>query len=150
MSLFGRERGEAMAAMKPQEVFVGTVNGMKFEVFGISLTLRRQADFRKWTTLLQTIGASPMLVEAFLQEGYTFGKLLGEIMTAIDINKSKIKGKSGGSPGNPMEQPGGAPGASPDMMSQVPSAANTPQGGLAAAFGGNAGQMQMPSSQALT
>jgi hypothetical protein len=154
VSLFDRDRGEALAALKPQEVFVNTVNGLKFEVFGISLTLRRQADFRKWTTLLQTVGASPVLTEAFLQEGYTFGKLLGEIMTAIDINKSKIKGSEAAlPPAGPqgpgtMEQPGGAPGASPDMMSQVPAAANVPQGGLAAAFG-SAGGMNMPSSQAI-
>lgn len=152
VSLFDRERGEALAALKPQEIFVGVVNGLKFEVFGISLTLRRQADYRKWTTLLQVIGASPVMIEAFLKEGYTFGKLLGEIMTAIDVNKSKIK-ESGGAKAAAqpaMQQPGGAPGAGPDMMSQVPQASNTPEGGLAAVFGGNGGQMGMPSSQALT
>src|SRR3990167_6736684 len=46
VALFGKERGEELAQLEPQEVFVQTVNGMKFEVFGISLTLRRQADFR--------------------------------------------------------------------------------------------------------
>lgn len=158
ISLFGRERGEALAALKPQEIFISVVNGMKFEVFGISLTLRRQADFRKWTTLLQVIGASPVLTEAFLKEGYSFGKLLGEIITAIDVNKTKIKDDSAGegqlpapqAPGPAMEQPGGAPGAQPDMMSQVPNPANTPQGGLAAVFSGAAGGMGMPSSQAIS
>jgi hypothetical protein len=151
VSLFGRDRGEAMAAMKPQEVFVSTVNGMKFEVFGISETLRRQADFRKYTTFMQVMGASPMFMEAYLQAGYTFDKLLEQVMTAIDINKSKLKGKGGGyAPSNPMEQPGGAPGASPNMMSQQPSPANVPQGGLAAVFGGaGPNQMQQPSAQAL-
>ena len=149
-SLFGVERGEQMAAMKPQEVFVGTVNGMKFEVFGISETLRRQADFRKYTTFMQVMGASPMFMEAYLQAGYTFDKLLEQVMTAIDINKSKLKGKSGsGAPSPTMQQPGGAPGASPDMMSQQPSPANVPQGGLAAAFGNGGGQMAQPSSQAM-
>jgi hypothetical protein len=154
ISLFGRERGEALAQLKPQEVFVSCVNGLKFEVFGISLTLRRQADFRKWTTLLQVIGAAPVLIEAFLKEGYDFGKLLGEIMTAVDVNKSKIKSaKPGGGPAgtgaSAMAQPGGAPGAAPNPMSQVPSAANTPQGGLSAAFGGQQGAMNAPSAQAI-
>lgn len=153
VSLFGRERGEELAQLEPQEVFVQTVNGMKFEVFGISLTLRRQADFRKWTTLLQTIGASEMLIEAFLQK-YSFEKLLGEIMTAIDLNKTKIEQDKSAQPapgGAPLAQPGGAPGASPDMMSQIPEAAGQPMGGnsLAATFAGVGNQMNMPSSQAI-
>lgn len=154
VSVFGREDGERLAALKPQEVFVSCVSGLKFEVFGISLTLRRQADFRKWTTLLQVIGASPVLIEAFLKEGYDFGKLLGEIMTAVDVNKSKLKGKAPAAPAaqpqSPtMQQPGGAPGSQTNAMSQVPSAANTPTGGLAAAFGGQQGSMNMPSAQAM-
>lgn len=156
-SLFGAERGEALAQLEPQDVFVHTINGFKFEVFGISLALRRQADFRKWTTLLQVIGGSQMLIEAFLQK-YSFEKLLGEIMTAIDLNKEKIKadspvsGQSAGAPqaqGQAAMQPGAqqpAPGGGPDQMSQVPSAAQTPQG-LAAAFLGH--QMNQPSAQAL-
>lgn len=150
ISLFGKERGEALAALEPQDVFVAVVNGMRFEVFGISLTLRRQGDYRKWTTLLQTIGASEMLIEAFLQK-YSFEKLLGEIMTAIDLNKSKIQaaninGDGGGQqqppqpqmPGGAMAQPGGAPGASPNMMSQQPqSGAQNAQNALGAVFGGS-------------
>lgn len=155
-SLFGVKRGEVLSQMEPQDVFVSTINGMKFEVFGISLTMRRQADFRKWTTLLQVIGASQTLTEAFLQK-YSFEKLLGEIMTAVDINKSKIQNdassQEGGGHGGiqTMSQPGGAPGASPDQMSQIPSPTNIPQngGGLAAAFSGVSNQMGMPSSQAI-
>lgn len=164
ISLFGKDRGEALSQLEPQEVFVATINGMKFEVFGISLTLRRQADFRKWTSLLQVIGGSEMLIEAFLQK-YSFEKLLGEIMTAIDLNKAKIQADSPVSgqgaptpagpqaPGGPsaaMQQPGGAPGASPNAMSQVPQAANAPSANpLAAAFHGTGGQMGMPSAQAI-
>lgn len=127
ISLFGKERGLQLSQLEPQEVFVQTVNGYRFEVFGISLTLRRQADFRKWTTFLQTIGSSEPFIEAFLQK-YSFEKLLGEIMTALDINKDKIAndepetppGMPNELPPNPMEQPGGAPGAVPNQMSQVP------------------------------
>ncbi len=152
VSLFGRERGEELAQMEPQDVFVQTVSGFKFEVFGISLTLRRQADFRKWTTLLQTIGASEVMIEAFLQK-YSFEKLLGEIMTAIDLNKSKIEQDQAALPaggGQAMQQPGGAPGAAPNQMSQIPSAAAQPaQNPLEAAFSGIQNQMNMPSSQAI-
>lgn len=151
-SIFGKERGEQLAQLEPQEVFVNTINGVKFEVFGISLTMRRQADFRKWTTMLQVIGGSQTLTEAFLQK-YSFEKLLGEILTAIDINKSKIEVDSpvsGNGQGQPVASVPGqaqpnAPPQGPNTMSQVPSAANVPQGGsLAAAFNGTGGQMGMP------
>jgi hypothetical protein len=160
VSLYGKQRGEELSQLEPQDVFVGVVNGMKFEVYGISLTLRRQADFRKWTTLLQVIGGSEVLIEAFVAK-YSFEKLIGEIMTAIDLNKSKIEhdnvATDQGAPAAPapaqasMEQPGGAPGATPDKMSQVPSPANIPQagGGLAAVFSGVGNQMNMPSAHAL-
>jgi hypothetical protein len=158
ISLYGKKRGEELSQLEPQDVFVGVVNGMKFEVFGISLTLRRQADFRKWTTLLQVIGGSEILIEAFVAK-YSFEKLIGEIMTAIDLNKSKIEHDAQEAPAAgpaqqgaaPMEQPGGAPGATPDKMSQIQSPANIPKagGGLAAVFSGVGNQMNMPSSQAL-
>lgn len=142
ISVFGEERGTQLSNIEPQDVFVDTVNGCKFEVFGISLALRRQADFRKYTTLLQVIGSSEVLIEAFMQR-YDFAKYLGEIMTALDINKTKIENediKAANSMGaafqnqNPdqaaMAQPGGAPGAGPNMASQVPQAANQPGGDI--------------------
>lgn len=150
-SLFGVERGEQLAALEPQDVFVSTVNGMKFEVFGISITLRRQADFRKWTTLLQTVSASPVLTEAFLQK-YSFENFLGEVMTALDIDKSKISNQDpAASPVAEVKQAadGPIPMNGPDAMSQVPSAANIPQeSSLASILGG--AQMNMPSAQAMS
>lgn len=148
ISLFGKRRGEELSKMEPQDVFVATVNGMKFEVFGISLALRRQADFRKWTTFMQIIGASEPMIEAFLAK-YSFEKLLGEVMTALDLNKMKIQADGGGAPAGPspaLAQPGGAPGAGPQPMTQIPAAANTPQGGLAAVFSGQGNSMNMPAA----
>ncbi len=153
-SLFGEERGKELAQMEPQDVFVATVNGMKFEVFGISLTLRRQADFRKWTTLMQTIFASEPLTEAFISK-FSIDKFLGEVMTSLDIDKSKIANdesagppQGGGSPADPLAQPGAAPGAMPQAMSQIPSGANTPQGGgLAGMMAGM--QMNSPGANAI-
>lgn len=152
-SLFGPERGEELSSMEPQDVFVETINGMKFEVYGISLTLRRQADFRKWTTFLQTISSSEAMLEAFLEK-YSFKKLLGEIMSALDLNKTKIEEdtkvlNAGPAQGDPLAQPGGAPGASPDMASQVPSASGPGVGmdALSQAFSGISGQMNMPQAR---
>lgn len=132
-SLFGAERGAELAQMEPQDVFVETVNGCKFQVFGISLTLRRQADFRKWTTLLQVIGGSEVLIEAFLQR-YSFEKFLGEIMIALDIDKSKIQNAEQEDPAGLDAASGAeAPGLGPDMASQQPS----PAGERQASGGGN-------------
>lgn len=89
-ALFGNERGEQISQMSPEEVFVNTVNGVKFEVFGITMTLSKAQDFTKMTTLLQTVGASEVLMEEFAKK-YDFGKLLGEMLTALDINKTKIE-----------------------------------------------------------
>lgn len=139
-SLFGEKRGLVLSQLEPQEVFVSVANGMKFEVFGISLTLRRQADFRKWTTLLQVVSGSEVLVEAFLQK-YSFEKFLGEVMTALDINKSKISADAApmppGMPGGAPAAPGGAepPAPGPNQVSQQPSAAKVTANPLAAAFG---------------
>ena len=143
ISLFGQERGTQLSTLDPQDVFVSVVNGFRFEVFGISLTLRRQADFRKWTTLLQVIGASEVLIEAFLAQ-YSFEKFLGEIMTALDIDKSKIQRKQQAAPAPQaaLSQPGGAPGATPNQMSQTP-AAPSQASPLAEVFAG----MSMPGAQ---
>lgn len=148
-SLFGAERGAELAAMDPEDVFVNTIGSMKFEVYGISLALSRQADFRKWTTLLQVVGGSEVLLEAFTEE-FSFSKLLGEVITAIDIDKSKIKNEdppaaAGG--GDPLAAITGAP----NGMSQTPAAADTgpggAQGNILSALIGN--QMNAPSSQAI-
>ena len=131
VALFGRKRAEEIKAMDPEDVFAQTVSGLKFEVFGLSMTLSKNADFRKLTTLLQTIGASEVMIEEFIKR-YDFGKLLGEIMTALDINKKKIEIDK--SQQQPAMTPQGAPmpGAQPNQMSQVPGAG---AGSLADIFG---------------
>ncbi len=143
ISLFGPERGEELSQMAPQDVFVNTVNGLKFEVYGITLTLGRNADFKKWMQLLQTIGSSEVLIEEFTKK-YDFGKLLGEILTSLDLSKKKIEldataQQMNAAPQGPapapqgaQAQPGGAPGAGPNPQSQIPQAA---AGSLASIFG---------------
>lgn len=135
ISLFGEQRGKELSQLDPQDVFVSTVNGYKFEVFGISQTLSKAQDFRKLTTLLQTIGASDVLIEEFIKK-YDFGKLLGEIMAALDIDRHKIAVEQqpqmmsqGGQPA-----PAGGAGMAPNQdMSQVPSVA---QSSMSDIFGG--------------
>ena len=127
VSLFGIQRGTELSQMDPQDVFVATVNGYKFQVYGISQTLSKQQDFRKLTTLLQTIGASDVLIEEFIKK-FDFGKLLGEIMTALNIDKNKIAipQQDGYSQGGQPAQAGGPRMGLNQDMSQVPAPANSP------------------------
>ena len=130
VSLFGSQRGEELSQMSPQDVFAATVNGVKFKVFGISLTLSKAQDFRKLTTLLQTIGAAPALMEEYLKK-YDLGKLLGEIMRALDLDTHKLEipravqmtmenpqegAPVEGAPNQMSQQPGAGSGSLADMM----------------------------------
>jgi hypothetical protein len=153
ISLFGKERGEQLSQLPAEEVFANTVGGIKFHVFGLGQTLSKQADFRKWTTFLQTIGASEVLIEAFIQKySNGFVKLLDEIMRSLGIDVSKLKDNPADAPAPKaqppaMMQPGAAPGASPNQMSQVPQApAGGAPSGLAALMGG----ASFPGSRALS
>lgn len=149
ISLFGPQRGEELSQMSPQDVFANTVNGIKFRVFGITMTLSKAQDFKKLTTLLQTIAASPALMEEFVKK-YDLGKTLGEIMTSLDIDKHKLEIPQ--TVQDTMQEP--APGqpdqGGPDEMSQVPQAG---AGSLADIFGGGSAlgipHSQFPGSPAL-
>lgn len=137
IALFGRARGEELSQLSPQDVFTATVDGIKFKVFGISLTLSKAQDFRKLTTLMQTIAGSEVLMEEFTKK-YDFGKYLGEVMTALDIDKHKLELPQA----NQMTmqaEPEAPPEQGPDMMSQIPQAG---AGSLADIFGGGAGMPQ--------
>ncbi len=150
-SLFGADRGEELWNLAPEDVFAATVNGLKFRVFGISLTLSKAQDFRKLTTLLQTIGASEVLIEEFAKK-YDFGKLLGEIMTSLNIDKHKLEiphvvQKTMAPPEQPAAPPQQAtPGQAPNQMSQVPGAG---AGSLQDMFSGGMPQTQFPASRAM-
>jgi hypothetical protein len=121
VSLFGPARGEELSQLAPQDVFAATVNGIKFRVFGISLTLSKAQDFRKLTTLLQTISASPVLMEEYMKK-YDLGKTLGEIMTALDIDKMKLEIPLAVQQ-TMMAPPEGMPEeGAPDLNSQTPQA----------------------------
>lgn len=144
VSLFGSQRGEELSQLSPEDVFAATVNGIKFRVFGISLTLSKAQDYRKLTTLLQTVFSNPMLVEEFVKK-YDPGHLLGEIMTSLDIDKHKLEIPQATQ--QTMQAPQGAPEmGGPDVNSQTPQAG---AGSLADMFGGPSfPQTQFPGSPA--
>lgn len=124
IGLFGPERGEELSQLSPQDVFASTVSGVRFRVYGISLTLAKSQDFRKLTQLLQIVFGNPLLAEQFLAK-YDPGKLLGEVMTSLDIDKHKLEIPEAvqmtmqePQQGDPMQAEMGGP----DVNSQIPQA----------------------------
>jgi hypothetical protein len=138
--VLGEQVAIKVGSLSQEERFAQVANGCKFKVFGLSSIMNKIQDFRKITTLLQTIAGSPDLVKEFTQS-FSFTKLMGEIMKSLDIDEEKIalddqerarleqerqqaqqlaaleaQGKGGGE-------------GQPDGMSQVPSASNIPQNG---------------------
>lgn len=126
----GIQTTNKMLMMTPEERFAETSQGHKFKVYGVTQTLNKQKDFRKLTSLLQTIGSSEVLVEAFIRK-FSFEKLLGEIVRSLDIEPGLIEQDevdqilSQVGPGL-MQGGGMPPGATPNMQSQIPQAATGP------------------------
>jgi hypothetical protein len=133
-SVLGPGAADTYLEMTPEERFAETVHGVKFRVNGISLTLKKSQDARKYMTLLQTLGGNEVLMEEFVKGGFDFGLLLKQIMQSLGIDIRAIemsqtekdimaKGSGGGAPAAaqpPGQGPGAAqPGTSPNDMSQV-------------------------------
>lgn len=139
IALIGKDRAVELAAMSPEERFKQTANGYKFRVFGISLILNKMKDFKKMTSLLQTIAGSQPLMEEFIKK-YDMGKLLTELMKSLDIDTVKLELDKVEQQAMMGMQAGGAP-PGPDMQSQIPQVAGmgnegNPGGPQPAAAGG--------------
>lgn len=126
-ALLGESKAKELKALSAEERFEKTINGHRFKVFGITQTLNKIKDFRKLTSLLQTISASPTLMEEFNKK-YDFGKLLGEIMRALDVNEDRIKLDETDGIMTAIGEGGQAPGADavsmPNEQSQTPQVAS--------------------------
>lgn len=149
VAIFGEQRGIELYNLDPEDVFAATVNGIKFRVYGISLTLSKSQDYRKLTTLLQTVFSNPALTEEFMKK-YDPALLLGEIMTSLDIDKNKLEIPQAVQ-ATMQSQGGESPEeGAPDTNSQIPQASS---GSLADMLGGGTElgipQTEFPGSPAL-
>lgn len=129
-ALIGTQKAAQLANLSPEKRFAETSQGHKFKVFGVSQTLNKQKDFRKLTSLLQTIGSSEVLVEAFTKE-YSFEKLLGEIIRSLDVEPGRIEQDALDQVmmqlgPELMAQGAAQPGSQPNVQSQIPQAATGP------------------------
>lgn len=125
----GEAQGNKLLGMSASEIFASAVKGLKFKVFGLSETLKKQANLRNYLMLLQTIGGSEPMTEAFVQK-YSFNKFLGNLMHLLGLEPERLEipkaeQETMSPSGPPAEAPpeGGAQGGA-DMMSQVPGAQN--------------------------
>lgn len=124
IALLGKERAVAISALSPEERFKETANGYKFKVFGISLILNKMKDFKKLTTLLQTIAGNQPLMEEFIKK-YDMGMLLTEIMKSLDIDIENLEIPEVEQRAMAKMQSGGAPPV-PNQQSQTPQMAGMP------------------------
>lgn len=140
-AVLGDDRALQVNRATPMKRFALTVSGHVFRVFGLTQTMNKIKDFKKLTTLLQTISSSPTLSDEFSKE-YDFAKFLTQIMKSLDIDAEQIKldgvsqlmagmpGSGGGAPGGaPQAGPGAPPQGGPDQMSQTPQMASRPPEG---------------------
>jgi hypothetical protein len=132
VAMFGDLRGRQIFGMTAAERFADIVQGRKYKVFGMSTVLNKINDFRKLTTLMQTVAQSPVLVQEFAKIA-DFGKFVKEVIKSLDIDFDKIKNDQNQPPqspanpngqANPQQLAGLAMGGG-DQMSQIPSMASS-------------------------
>jgi hypothetical protein len=143
-ALLGPQRAQAISAMSPEERFAECISTAQFSVWGISRNLTKTKDFRKLTSLLQTLAASPQLMQEFTQK-YSMTRFMDQLMRAVDINtdllvmtpeeqqaaqqrmiqmmqaQAAMAGKG---------QQGQQPGTGPNAQSQIPQAGSTNDGSM--------------------
>lgn len=145
--LIGVDEAAMLLNLSPAQRFAATVNGLTYQVYGISSVLAKLKDFRRLTSLLQTIAANQILVEEFIRT-YSFEKFLTEVMKALDIDVDKLKRDelleaqaavtkmlagvaSGPSPGQAIAAGAVAgAGANPDAQSQIQNVNSVRAGGV--------------------
>lgn len=142
------DRADNFLKLSPEERFVETVQGIKFNVWGISQQLAKAQDFQRIATLFQTIGASQPFMEAFVKR-FSVDETLLEAMKSLGINVRKIEISQEEQDMMKEQQGAPAPQGGPDQMSQVGSPTT---GSLADQLGSVAGpqipQASFPGSKA--
>lgn len=89
-AILGPDRYAQIMSVTEEEVFAEFANGGTVTVFGMTEVMNRMNDFKKMTTLLQTIGGSQDLMQEFRME-FSIAKVLGDLMKNLGINIDKIQ-----------------------------------------------------------
>lgn len=130
--LFGEERAKEMSLIPKEDRFADSATGRRYKVFGVSQVINRINDFRKLTSLLQSISATPELMEQF-RSRFSMPKFLGEIVKSLDIDTQKIEASpdeiaaaQADKQARMMAEQGAE---SPDQQSQIAQVASMPADG---------------------
>lgn len=126
VKLLGKEKAKLAQQSTRAKRFVDTVNGLTFQVFGLSYTLNKVKDFQKVQAFLQTLSQDPVLYEEF-SKLYSPIKLLALIMRSLDIDPDRLQldeeDQQQNSVGSIQGAGAGTPTVGgPDMQSQIPQA----------------------------
>jgi hypothetical protein len=148
VALLGKDRAMELSALSPEDRFKETANGYKFKVFGVSLILNKIKDFKKLTSLLQTIAANQPLTEEFIKK-YDFGKVLEELMKSLDIDLDRLEIDPVEQEAMKKMQAGGAGStpAGPNAQSQIAPVANMGGEGNPGGPQPNEGEGQIPQAK---
>lgn len=81
------DRKVALLIMRaePEERFALFAGRSKFDVSGLSATLRKALDFQKFMALLQAVTTNPMLFQAFMAD-FSPKKALAHMMKMLNVN----------------------------------------------------------------
>lgn len=85
----GPDAAHWLINQSPAERFAMFANIATFTVSGLSSMLSRVRDFQKTAALLQMVGASPALMQAFMKD-YSFSKVLKQAMKQLNINPDDL------------------------------------------------------------
>lgn len=127
-ALVGETKATSLKLITNAEIYTKYVIGRKFKVFGLSGAINKVEDFRKYTVLMQTIAADPVIRESFATR-YSFASMMEEIVKTLGIDPAKIKASEDEKAQNEVEKAlrRQKEGAQSNGMSQVQSAGNLPQ-----------------------
>lgn len=89
-AILGEDRWAQLQTFSNEEMFAEFANGGTVNVFGMTEIMNRMNDFKKYTTLLQTIGGSQDLMQEF-RANYSIKKFLGVLMKGLGVNIEKIQ-----------------------------------------------------------
>jgi hypothetical protein len=100
LQILGPERTALLTALTPEERFYAFCNGVVIKVRGLRNLLSRIQDFRKLSTILNTIAVSPGLMLAWNQR-FSTGRTLEELVRSVNLDPTKIEYR----PGEPLDIP---------------------------------------------
>jgi hypothetical protein len=101
VQILGPDRANILQQLTAEERFFLMSNNVKFRVRGLRNLLSKVRDFQKISTVLQTIGTSPLLAVAF-NERFDLRRVLEKMLRAINLDPTELEHRPGEDPPIPQ------------------------------------------------